>query len=75
MIIITIFQAAGYKLIPMILAVLRKGGLDIPLMLLFNHLYGLEGVVWAMPIADALAMMISMVILQPFLRQHVEKHG
>ena len=41
MIIITIFQAAGYKLIPMILAILRKGGLDIPLMLLFNFLYPL----------------------------------
>ena len=72
MIIITIFQAAGYKLIPMILAVLRKGGLDIPLMLLFNYLYGLDGVVWAMPIADALAMAISFIVLQPFLHQHSE---
>ena len=73
MIIITIFQAAGYKLIPMILAVLRKGGLDIPLMLLFNYFYGLDGVVWAMPIADALAMAISFIILQPFLHQHSER--
>ena len=75
MIIITIFQAAGHKLIPMILAILRKGGLDIPLMFIFNYFYGLMGVVWAMPLADALAMTISMVVLQPFLRKHVEKHG
>ena len=58
----------------MILAILRKGGLDIPLMLLFNYWYGLNGVVWAMPIADALAMVISFITLQPFLHKHAEKH-
>ncbi len=73
MIIITIFQAAGYKFMPMFLAILRKGGLDIPLMFLFNHYYGLKGVVWAMPISDALAMVISFMLLQPFLHKHSQR--
>ncbi len=46
---ITIFQATGRKVQPLILSLLRKGGLDIPLMLLFNGLVGIDGIAWATP--------------------------
>ena len=35
---------------------LRKGGLDIPFMFLMNSLLGVNGIVWATPIADFSAM-------------------
>jgi len=35
---------------------LHKGGLDIPFMFLMNSLLGVNGIVWATPIADFSAM-------------------
>lgn len=62
---ITIFQATGKKVQPLILSLLRKGGLDIPLMLLFNKLAGIHGIPWATPLADALALLISLCLTIP----------
>ncbi len=65
---ITIFQATGKKLQPLILSLLRKGCLDIPLMLLFNTIVGINGIAWATPIADCLALIVSAVLILPYLR-------
>lgn len=59
---ITIFQATGKKIQPLILSLLRKGGLDIPLMLL-NNTSGIDGIAWVTPLTDVLAMMISIVLI------------
>lgn len=69
MLVITLFQATGKKVKPLILSMLRKGGLDIPFMLAFNAIDGVNGVVWATPIADAGAMAISLCMLFPYLRR------
>lgn len=66
---ITIFQATGKRLQPLILSLLRKGGLDIPLMLLFNRLVGIRGVAWSTPLADALALIISAALILPYLKK------
>lgn len=66
---ITIFQATGKKVQPLILSLLRKGGLDIPLMLLFNGIAGISGIAWATPVADALALVVSVVLIVPYLRK------
>lgn len=68
MIIITVFQSVGKKVQPLILSLLRKGGLDIPFMFLMNHLAGLTGIVWATPIADLGAMLTSVALFVPFWR-------
>ena len=49
MMVITIFQSIGKKVQPLILSLLRKGGLDIPFMFLMNSLAGINGIVWATP--------------------------
>lgn len=49
---IMIFQATGRKLQPLILSMMRKGGLDIPLMILFNGVLGIKGIAWATPLAE-----------------------
>lgn len=66
---ITIFQATGKKIQPLILSLLRKGGLDIPLMLLFNSLIGIDGIAWATPLADALALVVSLLLTIPYLKK------
>ncbi len=69
MIVITIFQSVGKKIQPLILSLLRKGGLDIPFMFLMNALLGVNGVVWATPIADFCAMLVSIVLFLPFWKK------
>lgn len=66
MIIITIFQSVGKKVQPMVLSLLRKGGLDVPVMILMNQLAGINGITWATPIADFGAMLIAIVLFIPF---------
>ena len=69
---ITIFQAVGKKVQPLILSFLRKGVLDIPCMFIMNGLFGLDGIIWATPMADTGAMLVSLCLLIPFWR-HLRK--
>lgn len=64
---VTIFQATGKKFQPLLLSLLRKGGLDIPLMFLFNSIIGINGIAWATPLADGLALIISALLVLPYL--------
>ena len=50
------------KFQPMLLSLLRKGGLDIPFMFLMNAFMGVNGIVWATPIADFAAMIIAILL-------------
>ena len=69
MLAITSFQSVGKKLEPAILSLLRKGGLDIPFMFLMNALAGVNGIVWATPIADFGAMLAAVILFIPFWRK------
>lgn len=66
MLAITVFQSMGKKTAPLVLSVMRKGGLDIPFMFLLDRLAGVKGIVWATPIADVLAMAAAAVLFVPF---------
>lgn len=68
MLAITAFQSVGKELEPAVLSVLRKGGLDIPFMLVLNHFAGVNGIVWATPMADVCAMLVAIVLFIPFWR-------
>lgn len=67
--IITIFQATGQRVQPLILSLLRKGGLDVPLMLVLNHTIGIAGIAWATPLADGLALAIAVMLVLPYLKK------
>ena len=67
--IITIFQATKQKTRPLILSFLRKGTLDIPLMLGLNAMIGVTGILWATPIADAIALIIGLLMFVPYIRR------
>ncbi|MDE5804481.1 MAG: MATE family efflux transporter [Lachnospiraceae bacterium] len=69
MVIITIFQSVGQKLKPLILSMLRKGGLDVPFMFLMNALAGVNGIAWATPMADCCAMLTGIILFVPFWKK------
>lgn len=66
--IITIFQATGAKRQPVLLSFLRKGTLDVPLMILLNGLIGIRGVAMGTPIADAFSLCIGTSLLMAYLK-------
>ena len=69
MVIITMFQSAGSKTIPLLLSVLRKGGVDIPAMMILNRLIGIDGIAWATPVADIVSMIVAIIFLVPFWKK------
>lgn len=68
MTVITLFQSVGKKVQPLFLSLLRKGGLDIPAMFIMNASMGVNGIAWATPIADFMAMLFALALFLPFWR-------
>lgn len=66
---IAVFQSMGHKIQPLILSVLRKGGLDIPLMLIMNRIAGMDGIIWATPMADLTAMIVAIIFMSSFRKE------
>ncbi len=66
--VITIFQATKQKAKGLILSCLRKGSLDIPLMILFSRYFDVTAIAWATPISDWIALVLSVCMLLPFLK-------
>lgn len=67
--IITVFQATKQKVQPLILSLLRKGSLDIPLMIILNRSIGINGIAWATPLADWLALIVSLLLFVPYINK------
>lgn len=65
---ISFFQATGQSWKSFILAVLRKGVLDIPLVFLLARLMPVYGIVWATPIADCLCCAVAVILFAAFMR-------
>ncbi len=81
-VLISVFQATKRGTQSLILALLRKGIVDIPLLFLFNHLFFPYGLAWATPVADILCSFIAMILYYRFAEStgisakvlHVLKH-
>ena len=67
--IISLFQAVGESWKSLLLAIMRKGMLDIPLMFLLLRPIPIYGIVWATPIADILCCMTALTMLLRFIRR------
>lgn len=59
MILMTSLQAMGKALPALIVAISRQGIVYIPLLFLLNSLFGFEGLIFALPIADAATTVVS----------------
>jgi Na+-driven multidrug efflux pump len=79
--VISFFQAVGKPWKSLILALLRKGILDIPLMYIFfliagrNVEFGPALVVMATPIADGVACIASIVLFVRYLKKNGQNRG
>jgi len=67
--IISFFQATGESLKSFLLAILRKGLLDIPLMFILLKPFPVYGIVWATPIADIACCIVAIVLFTAFMRR------
>ena len=67
--IISFFQAVGEGKRAFLLATLRKGFLDIPLMFLLRLLIPIFGIVAATPAADAVCCVTALIMFRGFLRR------
>ena len=65
--IISFFQAVGEGKKSFLLAMMRKGIMDIPLMLILNPILPYYGIVWATPIADILCCVISVIMYSSYV--------
>lgn len=68
--VISFFQATGHMTKSLILALLRKGILDIPLMFVLNALYPTYGIVCATPAADVICCITAVVLFVMFMKKH-----
>ena len=66
---ITVFQAIGKKVQPLVLAFLRKGSLDVMFMMILSGTLGIGGIAWATPLADWTAFIVSGILIIPCLKQ------
>ena len=71
--VISFFQATGKGGRSFLLAILRKGVLDIPMMFILNHALQASGIVMATPITDVICSVVAMVLCISFLRTHSYK--
>lgn len=63
LIIISIMQAIGKAVLALILSICRQGLVFIPTVIIANSLFGLDGIMWAQPIADTFSFGLSSFML------------
>ncbi|MDD5921627.1 MAG: MATE family efflux transporter [Eubacteriales bacterium] len=68
----TVFQSAGMKWSAFLTSVMRKGGLDIPLMFLLRAHFGARGVCYATPAAEVLGVLFALLLYRRF-RKNIRK--
>ena len=57
-----IMQAAGKSLIPTIVSLSRQGLIYIPCLVLFNAIWGLDGLVYTQAVSDIVASLLSILL-------------
>ena len=66
---ISFFQAVGMGKKSFVLAVMRKGIIDIPMMLLLNKLISVYGAAYATPLADAVCCVFALIFIYNFMNE------
>lgn len=71
--IISFFQATGEGGKSFLLAAMRKGVIDIPVMFVLKPLFPIFGIVWATPAADLLCCGTALILFTAFLHRHTQE--
>ena len=67
------FQGMGKGAQSLILAGSRQGLIYFPLRLILNHFVGLDGVIWAQPVADICCIFIALIMFSSTMKK-VNRH-
>ncbi len=68
--VISFFQATGKGVRSFVLAILRKGLLDIPLMFILSSMLGATGAVAATPVTDAICCAVAAIMFGVWIKSH-----
>lgn len=63
------FQAMGKGLQSLLLSTCRQGLINIPLLFLMNHIFGLYGIAWTQLLSDGITLIISFALYQKVYRE------
>ena len=67
---ITAFQGVGQKRQPYLISLLRKGTIDVAMMLILTRTrLGMFGIVWATPIAETCTVITALTLLVRYFRK------
>ena len=66
-----LFQSFGRGSISLYLGVQRWVLLNIPMLFILNHFFGMYGIVWAQVTADCINVIISFIILDRFMKREI----
>ncbi len=67
-VVIAVFQAVGQSLVPFVLSALHRGTVDNVLLFIIRARFDHRYVIWTSPIAEAFALLVSLVMLFRLLR-------
>ena len=65
-------NAVGKGKYSLTLAVIRQIVLNIPILFLLNHLFGMTGIIWTQATADLINVVISYIIYNRVIREIVK---
>lgn len=71
---ISFFQAVGHGGQSLLLALLRKGILDIPMMLILINFFSFYGPVYATPVVDIICSVVAVILFCSFSSRHLSKN-
>lgn len=71
---ISFFQAVGHGGESLLLALLRKGILDIPMMFILSRVFSFRGPVYATPAVDIICSAVSVILFCSFSSRHLSKN-
>lgn len=67
---ISVMQALGKSIIPIIVSLLRQGIVFIPLMYILNFLFGLNGLIYTQAVSDYIAILVAILSCVAILKQN-----
>lgn len=68
-----IMQAAGKALIPTVISLSRQGIIYIPCLIVFNHVWGLNGLIYTQAVSDIVASVVSIILCILVMRKTIVK--
>ncbi len=69
------FQAMGKPQYAFGITLIRQLVLYVPLLLLFDRVFGFSGMIWAQPVTEAIMMAVSVRMLYGLIRSEEKKHS